>query len=95
MEDFDDIIRCYPFSDFIRCSPFSDDYYEGPKPCCDKMYLVPVLSHSFKCQTCLLRKDAPEGVAPIFPANECADEHFTNNHTLSCLSNENFSENLL
>ena len=45
----------------------------------------PVLSNSFKCQTCLLRRDTPTGVTPIFPANECADEHFANNHILICL----------
>ena len=44
-----------------------------------------MLTHSFKCQTCLLRKDAPEGMAPIFPGNECDDEYFANNHILICL----------
>ena len=44
------------------------------------MYLIPVLSHSFKCQTCLVRRDVP-----IFPATECADEHFANNHIIICL----------
>ena len=76
MEDFDD---------FIICHPFSEEYYDRCKQCCDNMSLVPVLGHSFKCQTCLSRKDAPEGVAPIFPANECANEHFANNHILICL----------
>ena len=49
------------------------------------MNLIPVLSHSFKCQTCLLKKDAPAGVVPIFPANECVDEHSANNHIMICL----------
>ena len=70
---------------FIRCHPFSSVLYAGHKHCCNKMSLVPVLSNSFKCQTCLLRRDTPAGVAPIFPANECADEHFANNHILICL----------
>ena len=76
MENFDDFIRCYPFSSVI---------YTGCKQCCNQMYLIPVLSHSFKCQTCLLRRDAPVGVVPIFPANECVDEHFANNHIIICL----------
>ena len=53
--------------------------------CYNKMSLVPVLTNSFKSQTCLLRRDVPAGMAPIFPANECADEHFANNHILICL----------
>ena len=76
MEDIDDFIRCYPFSSVL---------YAGCKQCCNKMSLVPVLSNIFKCQTCLLRRDTPTGVAPIFPANECADEHFANNHIIICL----------
>ena len=55
------------------------------KQCCNKMSLVSVLSNSFKCQTCLLRRDTPAGMAPIFPANECADEHFANNRIIICL----------
>ena len=61
MENFDDFIRCYPFSPVL---------YVGCKQCCDQMNLSSVLSQSFKCQTCLLRRDALVGVAPIFPANE-------------------------
>ena len=50
-----------------------------------QMNLISVLSHSLKCQTCLLWRDAPAGVAPIFPANECANEHIANNHIIICL----------
>ena len=71
--------------DFIRCYPFSSVLCAGYKQCCNKMSLVPVLSNSFKCQTCFLRRDTPTGVAPIFLANECADEHFANNHIIICL----------
>ena len=71
--------------DFIRCHLFSNTLYVGPKHCCNKLSLIPVLTHSFKCQTFLRRKDTPEGVSPIFPANECANEHFANNHILICL----------
>ena len=71
MENFDDFIRCYPFSSVL---------YAGCKQCCNQMSLISVLSHSFKCQTCLLRRDAPTGVAQIFPAKECVDEYFANNH---------------
>ena len=39
------------------------------------MNLVSALNHSFKCQTCLMQRDALVGVSPIFPANECANEH--------------------
>ena len=49
------------------------------------MNLVSVLNHSFKCQTCLMWRDAPVGVSPIFPANECANEHIANNHIIICL----------
>ena len=76
MEDIDDFIRCCSFSTILNA---------GCKQCCNKMSLVPVLTNSFKCQTCLLRRDAPAGVAPIVPANKCADEHFANNHILICL----------
>ena len=50
-----------------------------------KMTLVSALVHIFKCHTCLHRRDTPDGVAPIFPADKCADEHFTNNHIITCL----------
>ena len=76
MENFDNLIRCYPFSSV---------FYVGCKQCCNQMNLISVLSHSFKCQTCLLWRDAPAGVAPIFPANECTDEHIANNHITICL----------
>ena len=49
------------------------------------MNLIPVLSHSFKCQTCLMQRDTSAGLAPIFPANEGADEHIANNHMIICL----------
>ena len=70
------------FDDFVRCYLFSSVLYLGCKKCCNRMSLIPVLSNSFKCQTCLLRGDTPVGVAPIFPANECVDEHFANNHII-------------
>ena len=66
-------------------SIFISFFYVGHKQCCKQMNLIPVLSHSFKCQTCLLRRDAPAGEAPIFPANECVDEYFANNHIIICL----------
>ena len=64
---------------------FHQFFYVGHKQLCNQMNLIPVLSHSFRCQTCLLRKDAPAGLAPIFPANECVDEHFANSHIIICL----------
>ena len=70
---------------FIRCHPFSDAPYTGCKQCCNKMALVLALTHNFKCHTCLHRKDTPEGIAPIFPADKCTDEHFGNNHIITCL----------
>ena len=70
MENFDDLIRCYPFSSV---------FYVGCKQCCNQMNLIPVLG-----QTCSLRKDAPAGVAPIFLASECVDEHFANSHIIIC-----------
>ena len=76
MEDIDDFIRCYPFS---------TAHYVGHKQFCNKLSLIPVLTHIFKCQTFLLRKDAPEGKAPLFPGNLCGDQHFANNHILICL----------
>ena len=77
MENFDNLIRCYPFSSVC--------YVMDCKQCCNQMNLISVLSHSFKCQTCLMRKDTPSGVAPIFPANECANEHIADNHIIICL----------
>ena len=68
-----------------RCHPFSDTIFTGRKFCCNDMFLIPAYTHSLKCQTCLLRNDTPQGVAPVFPANKCADEHFANNHVISCL----------
>ena len=50
-----------------------------------KMTLVSALVHIFKCHTCLHRRDTPDGVTPIFPADKCADEHFANNHIITCL----------
>ena len=66
----------------VRCHPFSNTPYVGHKHCCHEMTLVSALVHIFKCHTCLHRRDTPEGVAPIFPADKCADEHFANNHIL-------------
>ena len=51
------------FDNFIRCYPFSSVFYVGRKQCCNQMNLISVLSHSFKCQTCLMQKDTPTGVA--------------------------------
>ena len=45
MENFDNLIRCYPFS---------SKFYTGCKQCCNQMNLIPVLTNSFKCQTCLM-----------------------------------------
>lgn len=73
------------FDELIRCHPFSTNFYVGHKRCCNQMNLIPALNHSFKCQTCLLRKDTPTGVVLIFPPNECAYEHFANNHIIICL----------
>ena len=53
MEKFDHFVRCYPFSLVL---------YAGHEQCCNQMSLIPVLSHSFKCQTCLLRRDIPAGM---------------------------------
>ena len=60
----------------VRCHPFSNAPYVGRKHCCHEMTLVSTLVHIFKCHTCLHRRDTPEGVTPIFPADKCADEHF-------------------
>lgn len=68
-----------------RCHPFSDALFTGRKYCCNDMFLIPALTHSFKCQTCLLRNDLPQGVAPIFPTDKCADDHFANNHIINCV----------
>ena len=76
MENFDNLIRCYSFSSKI---------YTGRKQCCNQMNLIPVLNNSSKCQTCLMQRDTPVGVVPIFPANECAYEHIANNHIIVCL----------
>ena len=69
----------------IRCHPFSDALYPGPQRCCNSMALVPAVTHSLKCHTCILRKDVPAGVIPLLPADKCAEEHFANNHVISCL----------
>ena len=49
------------------------------------MNLVSALNHSFKCQTCLMQRDALVGVSPIFPPNKCANEHIANNHIIICI----------
>ena len=73
------------FKNSTRCNPFSSQPFQGCLVCCDKMNLVSALSHTFKCLTCLMRKNAPTGVSPIFPPNHCANEHIANNHILVCL----------
>ena len=60
----------------IRCHPFSNAPYVGCKHCCHEI---------FKCHTCLHRRDTPDGAAAIFSADKCADEHFANNHIITCL----------
>ena len=32
-----------------------------------------------------MQRDAPVGVSPIFPPNQCANEHIANNHIKVCL----------
>ena len=59
----------------VRCHPFSNAPFVGCKHCCHEMTLVSALVHIFKCHTCLHRRDTPDGVTPIFPADKCADEH--------------------
>ena len=76
MTNFDNIIRCYLFS--LKM-------YVGHKYCCNQMNLVSVLNHSFKCQTCFMRRDVPTGVSSILPANEYVNEHIANNHIIICL----------
>ena len=68
-----------------RCQPFSSQPFQGRSICCNKMNLISALNHTFKCMTCLMRKNAPPGVSPIFPPNHCANEHIANNHILVCL----------
>ena len=76
MANFDNITRWYPFS---------SKFYVGHKYCCNQMNLVSALNHSFKCQTCLMQRDALVSVSPIFPPNQCANEHIANNHIIICL----------
>ena len=73
------------FTNSTRCYPFSSQPFQGRLICCDKMNLVSALNHTFKCLTCLMRKNAPTGVSPIFPPNHCVNEHIANNHILVCL----------
>ena len=68
-----------------RCYPFSSQQYNGHLYCCNTMNLVSALNHTFKCLTCLMQRNAPPGVSPIFPPNHCAYEHIANNHILVCL----------
>ena len=49
------------------------------------MNLVSALNHRFKCLICLMQRDALVGVSPIFPPNQCANEHIANNHIIVCL----------
>ena len=46
------------------------------------MNLVSALNDSFKCLTCLMQRDAPVGESPIFPPNQCVNEHIANNHII-------------
>ena len=73
------------FDNFTRRHPFSSKFYEGRKYCCNTMNLVSALNHGFKCLTCLMQRDAPVGVSPIFPPNQCANEHIADNHVIVCL----------
>ena len=73
------------FKNSTRCHPFSSQPLQGRLVCCNKMNLISALDHTFKCLTCLMRKNAPPGVLPIFPPNHCANEHIANNHILVCL----------
>ena len=50
------------FKNSTRCYPFSSQPFQGRLVCCDKMNLVSALNHTFKCLTCLMRKNAPTGV---------------------------------
>ena len=72
------------FDNITRCHPFSSQLYQGCTYCCNTMNLVSVLNHTFKCLTCLMQRDAPTGVSPVFPPNQCANEHIANNHII-CL----------
>ena len=69
----------------IRCYPFSSQKYQGCFYCCNTMNLISAFNHTFKCLTCLMQRNAPPGVSPIFPPNYCAYEHIANNHILVCL----------
>ena len=62
------------FKNSTRCYPFSSQPFQGRLVCCNKMNLVSALDHTFKCLTCLMRKNAPTGVSPIFPPNHYANE---------------------
>ena len=68
------------FQNITRCYPFSSQPFQGRLFCCNTMNLVSALNH-----TCLMRRNTPPGVSPIFPPNHCAYEHIANNHILVCL----------
>ena len=70
------------FDNITRCHPFSSQFYQGRTYCCNAMNLVSALNHTFKCLTCLMQRDALTGVSPIFPPNQCANEHIANNHII-------------
>lgn len=70
---------------FTKAHPFSNVTYFGRKRCCNEMNLVSAIDNTFKCETCRMRGDHPTGVAPIFPADACAETHLANNHILICL----------
>ena len=69
----------------IRCYPFSSQKYHRHLNCCNTMNLVFALNHTFKSLTCLMQRNTPLGVSPIFPPNHCAYEHIANNLILVCL----------
>ena len=73
------------FQNIIRCYPFSSQPFQGRLFCCNTMNLGSALNHTFKCLMCLMRRNTPTGVSPIFPPNHCAYEHIANNHILVCL----------
>ena len=73
------------FNNNTRCHPFSSQSFQGRLVCCNKMNLVSALDNTFKCLMCLMRKNTPPGVSPIFPPNHCTNEHIANNHILVCL----------
>lgn len=72
-------------TELIKCEPFTDRVLPNQQVCCRKMKLVPIMNNPLQCRTCHFRRTTPKDVIPIFPANQCADEHIANNHTILCL----------